>query len=72
MNTLEKPSIRVLAQNLDHHLWNNHGTWWCHYTVHLPDYTKRRIRLSLGTPCVNRARKLRDEILKRAAKGHGL
>ena len=72
MNTLEKPSIRVLAHNADHHLWNNHGTWWCHYTVHLPDYTKRRVRLSLGTPSVNRARKLRDEILKRAAKGHGL
>jgi hypothetical protein len=62
----------VLAHNLDHHLWNNHGTWWCHYTVHLPNYTKRRVRLSLGTPSVNRARKLRDEILKRAAKGHGL
>jgi hypothetical protein len=30
MNTLEKPSIRVLAHNPDHHLWNNHGTWWCH------------------------------------------
>ena len=72
MNTLEKPSIRVLAHNLDHPLWNNHGTWWCHYTVPLPDYTKRRVRLSLGTPSVNRARTLRDEILKRAAKGHVL
>ena len=72
MNTLEKTSIRVHAHTADHHLWNNHGTWWCHYTIHRPDYTKRRVRLSLGTPCVNRARKLRDEILKRAAKGHVL
>jgi hypothetical protein len=48
----------------DHHLWNNHGTWWCHYTVHLPDYTKRRVRLSLGTPSVEQARKLRDRLLQ--------
>ena len=65
-------SIRVLPDNPDHHLWNNHGTWWCHYTVHLPDYTKRRVRLSLGTPSVEQARKLRDQILRRALKGGGL
>ena len=64
MNTLETPSIRVLAHNPDHHLWNNHGTWWCHYTVHLPDYTKRRVRLSLRTPRVDQARKLRDRLLQ--------
>jgi len=23
-------SIRVLPDNLDHHLWNNNGTFWCH------------------------------------------
>jgi hypothetical protein len=62
MNTLEKPSIRVLAHNLDHHLWNNHGTWWCHYTVHLPDYTKRRVCLSLQTSDVRQARILRDRL----------
>ncbi len=63
MNTLEKTSIRVLAHNADHHLWNNHGTWWCHYTVHLPDYTKRRVRLSLQTRDVRQARILRDRLL---------
>ena len=63
MNTLEKPSIRVLAHNLDHHLWNNNGTWWCHYTVHLPDYTKRRVRLSLQTRDARQARILRDRLL---------
>ncbi len=72
MNTLETPSIRVRAHNTDHHLWNNHGTWWCHYTVHLADYTKRRVRLSLGTPSVEQARKLRDQLLRRALKGGGL
>jgi Holliday junction resolvase RusA-like endonuclease len=28
----------------NHHLWNNNGTYWCHYTVHEADYTKRRGR----------------------------
>lgn len=69
MNTLETPSIRVLAHNPDHHLWNNHGTWWCHYTVHLPDYTKRRVRQSLGTPSVEQARKLRDRLLQAKPTG---
>ena len=48
------PVARINAANPDHHLWDNHGTWWCHYTEHLPDFTKRRVRRSLGTA-------LRDE-----------
>ena len=65
-------SIRVLPDNPDHHLWNNNGTFWCHYTLHCPDYTKRRVRQSLGTPCLKTARKLRDQILRRAAEGASL
>ena len=42
-------AIRVRAENPDHHLWNNNGTFWCHYTEHLSDYTKRRVRRSLRT-----------------------
>ena len=61
-------SIRIQPDNPDHHLWNNTGTFWCHYTLHLPDYTKRRVRQSLGTPSLERARKLRDQILRRAVK----
>ena len=56
-------SVRVNRRNPDHHLWNNHGTWWLHYTLHLPDYTKRRIRKSLCTHDLGRARALRDELL---------
>ena len=56
-------SVRVNQGNPDHHLWNNHGTWWLHYTLHLPDYTKRRIRKSLGTRDLGQARTLRDEFL---------
>lgn len=47
----------------DHHIWNNNGTWWCHYTVHKADYTKQRIRVSLGTRDRDEARDRRDQLL---------
>ena len=70
MNTLEKPSIRVLAHNLDHHLWNNDGAWWCHYTARLPDYTKHRVRLRLQTSDVRQARILRDRLFINRGDAH--
>ena len=48
----------------DHHLWNNNGTFWCHYTVHESDYTKRRVRVSLHTKDPSEARTRRDAHLK--------
>ena len=56
-------AIRVRAENPDHHLWNNNGTFWCHYTEHLSDYTKRRVRRSLRTADRAIARFLRDSVL---------
>ena len=56
-------SIRVQPGNPNHHLWNNNGTWWCHFTVHLPDYTKRRVRLSLQTADRQAACRQRDALL---------
>ncbi len=56
------PAIRIADENPDHHLWNNNGTWWIHYTLHLPDYTKRRVRRSLSTRRSAEARRRRDEI----------
>ncbi len=58
-----RPSVRVNAQNLDHHLYNNNGTWWIHYTIHLTDYTKQRIRSSLRTSDRLVARMRRDVTL---------
>jgi hypothetical protein len=55
-------AIRIGA-NPNHHLWNNNGTWWLHYTEHLSDYTKRRVRLSLRTHNVRTARAMRDVLL---------
>ena len=63
MNRNIKVVARAHAGNANHHLWNNHGTWWCHLTLHLPDYTKKRLRLSLETGDLTLARRLRDSTL---------
>jgi hypothetical protein len=60
------PSIRIRAENPNHHLWNNHGTWFLHYTVHPTPFTKERIRCSLGTKDLARARQRRDAFLASA------
>ena len=52
--------IRPCAANPNHHLWNNHGTWFLHYTVHPTPFTKERVRRSLGTPVLAEARERRD------------
>lgn len=64
MNT-QLLAVRANPSNPDHHLWNNNGTWWCHFTVHSPDYTKERVRLSLKTRDRLQARKIRDSLLAR-------
>lgn len=56
-------SIRILSGNPNHHLWNNNGTWWCHFTIHRPDFTKQRVRMSLDTCNPREARAKRDAIL---------
>ena len=60
-------SIRVNANNPDHHLWNNHGVWWIHYTVLIDGAWQRRVRRSLGTRDIEHARELRDDLLGRCA-----
>jgi hypothetical protein len=60
-------SLRTRAYNPDHHLWNNNGTWWCHFTVHTADGQKRRVRRSLRTSQLDAARRLRDVFLLRLA-----
>ncbi len=61
------PSIRVEPRNPTHHLWNNNGTWWLHYTEHLADFTKRRVRRSLRTHDLELAIRRRDEALSPVA-----
>jgi len=57
-------AVRNVTLNPDHHLWNNNGTWWCHFTVHLPDFTKQRVRLSLETRVLEEARTLRNALFR--------
>lgn len=54
-------SIRVQPGRTNHHLWNNHGTWFLHYTLHRSDHTKQRVRTSLRTGDLEQARQRRDE-----------
>jgi hypothetical protein len=58
----------VKNTNPNHHIWNNNGTYWCHYTVHNDDYTKQRVRVSLGTNDVKIARALRDFLMQATPK----
>lgn len=61
--TPSRLSLRVNTDNRLHHLWNNNGTWWIHYTLHFADYTAQRIRRSLKTSELEEAIRLRDEII---------
>lgn len=58
-------SLRTTALNADHHLWNNNGTYWCHFTLHGPRGTKQRTRRSLRTADLAAARERRDALLSR-------
>lgn len=60
--------VKNTNHNPDHNIWNNNGTYWCHYTVHAEDYTKKRVRVSLGTKDVEIARALRDFVMEATPK----
>jgi len=72
MNEQPKLSVRCREGNEHHHLWNNNGTWWCHFTLHLPDFRKQRQRASLNTRDVAEAKRRRDSLLSRLASGNAL
>jgi hypothetical protein len=56
-------AIRLNPANPDHHLWNNNGTWFVHYTIHPSPFTKQRLRKSLQTKSIIEARLRRDQLL---------
>jgi hypothetical protein len=58
---MEHPRV---TRNPNHNIWNNNGIWWIHYTVHLPDYTKKRLRQSLKTKSVAEARRRRNALFR--------
>ena len=62
-------AIRTDPSNPDHHMWLNNGTWWCHFTMHLPGNRARRVRRSLGTRDHALARSRRDRLFRRLECG---
>jgi hypothetical protein len=67
-NLITLASLRISGSNPNHHLWNNNGTWFLHYTVYPTAFTKERIRRSLGTKDVRVARERRDNFFSLLAK----
>jgi len=64
IRTIIKLAFRYADENArDHHLWNNNGTYWMHYTVHYSDFTAQRVRRSLRTRDLEEACLRRDAIL---------
>ena len=57
----EELALRIDEDNQNHHLWNNNGTWWIHYTVYPTAVTAERKRYSLKTKDVRLARLRRDK-----------
>jgi hypothetical protein len=57
-------SVRVDASNRHHHLWNNNGVWWVHYTLNF-DCRTRRVRRSLKTGSLDEAIHRRDDLFAR-------
>lgn len=59
-NVTVLPAARRSNGNANHHLWNNNGTWFLHYTTYPTSFTKERVRRSLGTKDLAEARLRRD------------
>ena len=56
-------AVRINPKNPIHHLFNNHGTWWCHFWVIENNRTQQRVRVNLKTRDLQKAQVKRDEIL---------
>ena len=67
----DQASVRIWAHNPDHHLYNNNGTWWLHYTAYPTPLTTQRLRRSLKTRDVTLARSRRDAVLAQLFSGRG-
>ncbi|MBT3483465.1 MAG: hypothetical protein HN457_18780 [Opitutales bacterium] len=62
MNEIHGFPLRISDDNPNHHLWNNNGIWWLHYTVYPTAYTSERVRRSLRTHSLDVARDRRDRL----------
>jgi hypothetical protein len=65
VNQAEELALRIDESNENHHLWNNNGTWWIHYTIYPTPVTAERIRHSLRTSDISTARERRDALFQK-------
>jgi hypothetical protein len=63
MPTKHHLATRRTDTNPNHHLMNNHGTWWIRFTLRSTEGTSKRPAYSLKTPDLETARRKRDGIL---------
>ena len=63
-------SVRVRKNNPDHHLFNNHGTWWCHFWAIADGIRQQRFRVNLHTSSRNEARAQRNNLLREGWQTH--
>lgn len=55
--------MRQTHNNPNHHLWNNNGRWWMYFTIAHPEGKSKRMRISLKTNDLEKARTRRDNII---------
>ena len=55
-------AVRIDPAHPNHHLWDNNGTWFIHYTVYPTPVTSERVRKSLRTKSLKNARVFRDRL----------
>jgi hypothetical protein len=58
------PLSRTRHYGPDHHIWDNNGTWWMHFSVRRSRGPAKRMRLSLHTATRKVARERRDLLMK--------
>ena len=64
-------ALRVVRDKPAHHLWNNNGTWWVHYSIRHPEGGTKRYRQSLKTSDFDSACRKRDKILRALIRADG-
>lgn len=64
-------AIRHAQANANHHLWNNNGTYWCHFTLKSASGSIQRVRRSLKTRDLEKARRCRDKLLAAICQASG-
>lgn len=69
--TMLRLTIRFSRDNADHHIWNNNGTWWFHFTMRSQNGVTQRSRHSLKTADVEQARAKRDRLLQALQQASG-